>query len=114
VPWAVVFKNQNSLAPLGVPLHPTQLYHSIAFFLIATILIFSKHYYFRKRFLTISVPYGRVLGLYFGFHGIQRFFIEFFRGDPRPFLLGGLSLTQVISIVLIIAGCIIIVKKGKR
>jgi phosphatidylglycerol:prolipoprotein diacylglycerol transferase len=28
LPWAVTFTNPNSSAPLGIPLHPTQLYES--------------------------------------------------------------------------------------
>ena len=29
LPWAVVYRNPNSMAPLGVPLHPTQAYEAI-------------------------------------------------------------------------------------
>ena len=29
LPWAVVYRNPNAMAPLGVPLHPTQLYEAI-------------------------------------------------------------------------------------
>lgn len=36
--WGVVFTNPNSLAPLNIPLHPTQLYSSISGFIIFLIL----------------------------------------------------------------------------
>ncbi len=29
LPWAVIYPNSNSMAPLGVPLHPTQAYEAI-------------------------------------------------------------------------------------
>ena len=111
VPWAVVFKNPDSLAPLNIPLHPTELYHSFACFLIATILFWSQRYYFNKRLLDPAIPYGRVFALYLGLHGMQRFFIEFFRGDIKPIFFGWLSLTQIISVFMIVSGCIIYLKK---
>jgi len=38
VPWAIVFADPRSQAPLGVPLHPTQLYESLAGLLLFGVL----------------------------------------------------------------------------
>jgi phosphatidylglycerol:prolipoprotein diacylglycerol transferase len=94
VPWAVVFKDPQSLAPLGVPLHPTQLYHSLSCFLIFFILLLIK----RKKLR----PYGQLFSIYLILHSVSRIIIEFFRGDPRPELFCSLTVTQGIALILAI------------
>lgn len=97
LPWGVTFKNPVSLAPLGVSLHPTQIYEFIVevinFFILWTLL---KH----KKFE------GQVIGAYLFLYGVARFFLEFLRDDPgRGSVFGGaLSATQLISIGLVISG----------
>ncbi len=94
MPWAVVFKDPQSLAPLGVPLHPTQLYHALGGFLIFFILLLIK----RKKLR----PYGQLFSIYLILHGISRIIIEFFRGDPRPELFSSFTVTQGIALILAI------------
>ncbi len=89
LPWAVTFTNPHSLAPLGVPLHPTQLYHALANFIIFLVLIWL---YPKRRF-----P-GQIFFTYLFLYGLARFFIEFFRGDPRGYI-GPLSLPQWFSLL---------------
>ena len=95
LPWAVVFKNPDSLARLNVPLHPTQLYdaaNGLAIFFFLSWL--SK----RKTFD------GQIFWLFLFLYSITRFFIEMFRGDPRGFLLGDLlSTSQGIGVLLAIS-----------
>jgi phosphatidylglycerol:prolipoprotein diacylglycerol transferase len=52
---------------------------------------------------------GEVIGLYLVLYGIERYIIEFFRGDGgRGVLFGGLmSGTQLISIGLVVTGGIL-------
>jgi phosphatidylglycerol:prolipoprotein diacylglycerol transferase len=94
LPWAVTFKNPDSLARLNVPLHPTELYdaaNGLAIFLFLSWM--SK----RKTFD------GQVFWLFVFLYSITRFFIEIFRGDPRGFLFGDLlSTSQGIGILLAI------------
>lgn len=96
VPWAVTFTDpfaaSNVGTPLGVPLHPTQLYEAGAELLILGILIVSER---RARIFP-----GRTFWLYILLYGISRFIIEFYRGDERG-MLAGLSTSQWISIVLV-------------
>lgn len=97
VPWAITFTNPlanvNSGTPLGVPLHPTQLYESAAELLILGILLSTE-----KR----GRPFeGRTFWSYLVLYGISRFVIEFFRGDERGMVFGSVSTSQFISLVLV-------------
>jgi len=114
VPWAVVFKDPFSLAPIGIPLHPTQLYHSLACFLIAFLLFWFKRRYFTARLFNPNIKYGQIFGLYLILHSTQRFIIEFFRGDQRPIILGALSFTQLFAVILASVGLIIFIFRNKR
>jgi phosphatidylglycerol---prolipoprotein diacylglyceryl transferase len=81
--------------PLGIPLHPTQIYLSLNAFLIFLILQWA---YRRKTFD------GEVFWLYLLLYAITRGILEIFRGDiVRGFLVPGvLSTSQFIG--LLIAG----------
>jgi phosphatidylglycerol:prolipoprotein diacylglycerol transferase len=100
VPWAVTFHDlyaaRTSGTPLDVPLHPTQLYESLATAAIFAALLWLAP---RKRFD------GQVILSYVLLYSVARFAIEFFRGDSvRGFVFGGLlSTSQLIAIVLVFA-----------
>jgi len=95
VPWAVIFTNPLAAAnvgtPLGIPLHPTQLYEAGAELLILVALLATER---RGR----AFP-GRTFWAYMLLYAISRFVIEFYRGDPRGELFG-VSTSQFISLVL--------------
>src|SRR5215210_4012600 len=96
VPWAITFHNdfaaQNVGTPLGVPLHPTQLYEAGAELLILGILLATE----RK-----GRPFaGRTFWGYMFLYGISRFIIEFYRGDARG-AVGALSTSQFVSVLII-------------
>ena len=95
MPWGITFKDPFAAAnvgtPLGVPLHPTQLYEAGAELLILGILLFSE----RK-----GRPFaGRTFWLYMLLYAISRFIIEFYRGDERGTVFM-FSTSQFISILL--------------
>ena len=96
VAWAITFTNPvanlNVGTPLNVPLHPTQLYESLAGLLILVALLAVER---RGR----AFP-GRTFWLFVLLYSISRFIIEFFRGDDRGMPLAMLSTSQLISIVL--------------
>jgi phosphatidylglycerol:prolipoprotein diacylglycerol transferase len=96
VPWAITFTdpaaNLNVGTPLNVPLHPTQLYESLAGLLILAVLLVTER---RGR----SFP-GRTFWLFVLLYSVSRFAIEFFRGDERGIVFGLLSTSQFISVVL--------------
>lgn len=96
LPWSVAFNNPNTLAPMGVDLHPTQLYHMFANLTVFSILFYILR---KKRRFT-----GQVFCLYLCLYPVGRFLVEFFRGDSHIYLLGILNLTQVISIIILLSG----------
>lgn len=99
VPWAVTFRDlessRNLGTPVDIPLHPTQVYESLAAALIFAILIWMAG---RKRF------HGQVAAGYVFLYSAARFGLEYFRGDAaRGFPFGGpLSTSQWIGIVLVV------------
>lgn len=97
VPWAITFTNPAAAAnvgtPLGVPLHPTQIYESGTELLILFVLLATE-----KK----GRPFqGRTFWSYMLLYGISRFIIEFFRGDPRGLIFGAVSTSQFISLLLV-------------
>src|SRR5580693_9477026 len=95
LPWGITFTDPfaatNVGTPLGVPLHPTQLYEAGAEFLILIVLLVTE----RK-----GRPFaGRTFWLYMLLYAISRFIIEFYRGDDRG-SVGIFSTSQFISIIL--------------
>ena len=103
-PFAIVFTNPHSAAPLNVPLWPTEPVSSAANFLIALIL----YILYRRG----KVP-GEVFGFYLIFYGIFRFLIEFVRATPKE-ILGTFSNNQIISIIMVAAGIAIVIYRRKR
>ena len=109
LPWGVVFTNplakEISGTPLGVHIHPTQLYESVVelinFFLLYWLI---RH----KKF------HGQVIGAYMFLYGFARYFIEFVRDDPeRGSVFGIMTGTQLISLMLVVAGGLIWFYKGR-
>jgi phosphatidylglycerol:prolipoprotein diacylglycerol transferase len=105
VPWAVTFTDIYASravgTPMDVPLHPTQLYESLACFLIFFFLLWLAP---RKRF------HGQVLLSYVALYSTVRFGLEFLRGDPDrgTWFRGALSTSQLIAIVLLLGVAILL------
>lgn len=101
LPWSVTFTNEAAArlvgTPLGVHLHPTQLYESAVEVLNFVFLIWLGR---RQRFT------GQIAGAYLMLYGAERGIIEFFRGDPGRTLMfhDAISLMQVVSVGLIVIG----------
>jgi len=95
VPWAITFTDPFAAAnvgtPLGVPLHPTQLYEAGAELLILIFLLTTEK--LGRKFA------GRTFWLYMLLYAISRYIIEFYRGDERG-NVGPLSTSQFISLLL--------------
>jgi len=95
VHWGVIFTDSKSIAPLNIPLHPTQLYDSFSNFIIFIILIILGA---RKKFT------GQVIIWFLIMHSTARLFIERFRGDDRGIVPGtGWTMTQFIAILILIS-----------
>lgn len=102
LPFAVQFSDPHSLAPLHVPLHPTQIYMVFANLVLFFILVFLQR---RKRF------HGMIFLSYIILYSVFRFIIEFFRGDFRgDFFFDFLSVSQGIGILAVLIAVIVMVK----
>ncbi len=98
--WGVTFSDPYAErmvgVPLGVPLHPTQIYEALAEAAIFLLLLAAWK---RKSFD------GQVLSLYLILYGVARFLIEFLRDHPEGLPLGGpLSASQWVAVLLVPAG----------
>jgi phosphatidylglycerol---prolipoprotein diacylglyceryl transferase len=107
-PWAVVFTNPDAHemtgVPLGIPLHPTQLYESFAEFAIFFILL--------RQFRHERRP-GSVIGLYLVLYSIVRFLVEFVRNHEQALPFGlPFSNTQWISVATLLIGVFLMVRPG--
>jgi phosphatidylglycerol:prolipoprotein diacylglycerol transferase len=112
LPWAITFHSQfasqNVGTPLGVPLHPTQLYEAGAELLILGALLLTER---RGR------PFpGRTFWSYMLFYAVSRFIIEFYRGDSRgtvDVFGADLSTSQFVSILLVPLSLAMLVYLGR-
>jgi phosphatidylglycerol:prolipoprotein diacylglycerol transferase len=113
MPWGVEFTeagNKVTGVPLGVHLHPTQLYESFGALLIFFFLLWLHR---RKLFS------GQVILFYAVLYAVMRFTIEIFRDDPRGDILGlttltGLSTSQMLSIIVGLWGLITLILRWRR
>jgi phosphatidylglycerol:prolipoprotein diacylglycerol transferase len=96
------FSHEVAGTPLGIPLHPTQLYESFAMFAIFAVLVW------RYRHKTYD---GQIFVLHLILYGLARFFIEFLRGDEdRGFVFGHLlSTSQFIALLALVAAVVLTV-----
>jgi phosphatidylglycerol:prolipoprotein diacylglycerol transferase len=103
----ITFTDTHSLAPLGVPLYPTQLFEAggeLMNFLVLLVV-----YRFRKFD-------GQVFWLYPALYSILRFIVEFFRGDAaRGVYFGGaISTSQLVSIVMFFVSLFMLLRLGRK
>ena len=102
VPWGMYFPLDGS----GLLRHPSQLYE--AFF--EGVLLFAVLWGLReKRYFE-----GFFVALYLVGYGLVRFFIEFYREPDAQlgFVIGSLSMGQVLSLLMVVAGVAIGVMKS--
>ena len=96
----------TGLAPTGVPVLPAPLIESACTLVIAA-LIFLLGRIFKLK------P-GQSIALYGMLYGIQRFILEFYRGDLVRGLYLGLSTSQYISILLFMGGLLLFLFGHRR
>jgi phosphatidylglycerol:prolipoprotein diacylglycerol transferase len=103
VPWGMIFPKGGPL-----PRHPSQLYESGleggVLFLILWLIKDKK------------LPAGGLLALFLSLYGVFRFFVEFFREPDVQvgFVLGPLTMGQILCAFMIIGGMILFLYLRKR
>lgn len=106
MPWGVAFHSRWALlwngTPLETRLHPTQLY----FFLLQALLCLGLLWWLPRR-----KQAGEMAGIWLLISGLAQFFLDFFRGDNRPMILGdALSLMQAIDFCMVVAGAVLLLR----
>jgi len=91
LPWAVVYSHPSSYAPLGVPVHPTQVYH-----LLWNLVAFAIIWGLRRRLK----PQGSLFLTYLALYAVGDLSIRFVR-EGEPFLFG-MQQAQLIGIVVLL------------
>jgi len=109
LPWGITFTNPLAMAnigtPLGVSLHPTQLYESGAALLVLGGLLLAER---RGNGFT-----GRTFWTYLLLYPTARFIIEFYRGDPRGTVFDLVSTSQFVSLLLIPTSIVVLIVLGR-
>ena len=100
LPWAITFTNPqaNELSgtPLGIPLHPTEIYDAL---LNLVLYVFLAWLFRRKKFD------GQVFATYLLCYAITRSVVEYFRGDYTVLHYHlGLTPAQWIGVPIFVAG----------
>lgn len=103
LPWAIMYTDPRSLAPLNIPLHPIELYEMAAYFLVFLIV-----WKTRKKYRADGFAFFTYLSAY----GVARFSVEFFRGHPAIFAWG-IPAAQVFSVALVLASLVSFFLLGK-
>jgi phosphatidylglycerol:prolipoprotein diacylglycerol transferase len=105
LPWAVIYRNPGAMAPLGVPLQPTQAYEAIALG-----LLFAGLWVSRERLGRLGS--GAVAGSYLVGVAAIRFVLFFLRDEHAVFF--GLKTAQLIGLGLAIGGAVILANLIRR
>ncbi|WP_299982867.1 prolipoprotein diacylglyceryl transferase [Desulfobacula sp.] len=102
LPIAVKFTNPESLAPIGVYLHPTQIYSVFSNLILFFVLLWLQK---RKKFN------GMVFLSYIMLYSLFRSIVEFFRGDFRgDFFFEFISMSQGIGLMVSLIAFILLIK----
>ncbi|MBW1677106.1 MAG: prolipoprotein diacylglyceryl transferase [Deltaproteobacteria bacterium] len=106
LPWAVIFTHPESLAPKGVPLHPTQLYSSLNGLFIFFVLVGIRR---------IKGFEGQIFWTYVLLYSVTRSIIEHFRGDERGMFVEGMfSTSQLIGLIMAVIAIAMMIMLRRR
>ena len=103
LPWGVIYRSPVAYlwyrVPLGVPLHPVELYDAAASLVLFALLLWMGRSGRTGRA-------GEIAGAWLFLYGVIRFFLEFLRGDParQSLLHGAVTLAQALCILAVLVG----------
>lgn len=100
LPWGMAFP--NGTVPTTEKVHPTPLYE-----ITLSLIIFFFLWKIRRR----NLPTGWIFGMYLILAGAERLIMEFWRINPR--VAFGMSMAQIISIIIIIIGFVFVLRLRK-
>lgn len=104
LPWAITWAHPDSAAPVGVAVHPSQIYE-----IVWDGLVFAILWFILREKLKAS---GSLFAAYLALYAFGSFLIRFLRADVTPFA-AGLNEGQVISLIVLIVIAGFLVKQYK-
>jgi phosphatidylglycerol---prolipoprotein diacylglyceryl transferase len=110
LPWGVIYRSPIAYlwyhTPLGVKVHPVQLYDAGASLAILALLLWMGRASNRRA--------GEAAGAWLFLYGVCRFFLEFLRGDAvRERILGGfMTMPQGLALLAVVAGGALWLRRG--
>ena len=105
LPWAVTWTNPNSEAPLGVAVHPTQIYE-----ILWDLMVFAVLWWLLRGRLK---PAGSIFAAYLALYSVGSFSIRFLRGDVST-SAGIFNEGQIISLLVFIVATSLLVTRHTR
>lgn len=98
-PWGIIYKHGLAAlwsgTPLGIPLHPVQLYEALILFpLLALLLVW----------LPRLKQDGDVAAAFLFVYGLSLYFLDFYRGSRSFVFHEAVTVTQLLGIAFILAG----------
>jgi phosphatidylglycerol:prolipoprotein diacylglycerol transferase len=102
LPWVVTWTHPNTYAPLGIPVHPTQVYE-----LLWDLLVFAILWWLLRG--RLKQP-GLLFAAYLTLYSLGSFSIRFLRGDVSTFA-GVFNEGQVISLLVFIVAAGFLIKQ---
>jgi phosphatidylglycerol---prolipoprotein diacylglyceryl transferase len=106
---SVTYTDPQVMAPLHVALHPTQLYSSALFFLLFALLLL-----YVKKIHPTQKTAGTVTFLYIMGMSLERFCVDFLRGDRIPSSLSLFSFHQWVALLIFGAAGTLLVYRQVR
>jgi phosphatidylglycerol:prolipoprotein diacylglycerol transferase len=104
--WGVVFTHPKSLAPLNIPLYPTQVFEAFAGFAIFLVLIYLHG---KRKFE------GQVFLWYLILHSTARLLVERFRGDERGLIAATeMTSTQLLATLILVGSVVALLVMRSR
>lgn len=104
LPWAFIYTNENSYAPVGVATQPSPIYE-----IMWDLAMFGIVYKLRGRLK----PAGSLFIIYLTLYAIGRFFISYTRVND-PFIVPMLNQAQVISLIILSVTIPFLVMRTRR
>lgn len=103
LPWAITFSDSNGLAPLGIPLHPTQVYEALAGLLLTGLLLVAQRWT-RSGELFLLLLTGLAL---------ERGVFDLVRGDAI-WITGWLTSGQAVGIAVFLVASTLLVRRHRE
>jgi phosphatidylglycerol:prolipoprotein diacylglycerol transferase len=104
-PWGVIYKHGLATlwsgTPLGVRLHPVQLYEALLTFVLFTVLFW----------LINRAQEGDIAGIFLFIYGISQYFLDFYRGQRSFIMHNSITGTQLLGLIGVFAGATLLIRR---